>query len=817
MILERIELDNIRSYEHACIDFPLGNSLFEGDVGSGKSTVLMGIEFALFGLGSVQADGLLSKRATSGSVVLRFRSGDRQYEIKRAIKSTVKDGEKSASQDSKESYLLDNGVRRDLSPSDLKLQIIKILRLKEPGHSTAVSRIFRYAVFTPQEEMKEILRDKKARLETIRRAFGIEEYKIAADNASDLKREIADDIRVLKERFRDLDSHLKEREEEASRADNLRLKVSNLEDEKEQSLHAEYSAKAKLDSLREKQQEKAGLEADGENLLRMIRQEEESQKRSTEKIAGTEAEIESICEKISELEGRRRPTAKSQDQIQAEIDRYSGLSREIERLESDARHLRDHIESLVKDLGAYADETAGTLEARRNTLDLEIRHHEEEKERLEASRSEREHDAAAQGALINHLEEQKMNLTGQRSKCTMCLQELTPEYLEKQRNAVDADLSEKRSLLDKARKDSERIQSEISALKPKIAGAREDLDQIDNAVRALEEINDSESRLTKTESDISDLKVQNLVEEEASFPNYNLGPADYMRALKEELVRFEEAQKLINSHRERREDHENSLASYRAQISESEAKVADYCREYSSISERLEEFGDLDGQASIADAELSRIHNVVVDTSSRISSSIAELNGVEKEIEWLDSIISAETDNQQRHQRFYNYHTWLTDYFIPSVEKIEKEMLLSIQQKFDDAYRGWYDKLIDDHTKTSRIDEEFTPIVEQDGYLQNLDYMSGGEKTSIALAYRLTLNMLMRQETDTMKSGLLILDEPTDGFSKTQLQKLKPMLEEIGSEQIILVSHERELESFVNTVFYISKSGGISSITENSN
>ena len=39
---------------------------------------------------------------------------------------------------------------------------------------------------------------------------------------------------------------------------------------------------------------------------------------------------------------------------------------------------------------------------------------------------------------------------------------------------------------------------------------------------------------------------------------------------------------------------------------------------------------------------------------------------------------------------------------------------------------------------------------------------------------RLTLsNSMMRQETECLKSNLLILDEPTDGFSKTQLSKVK--------------------------------------------
>ena len=110
------------------------------------------------------------------------------------------------------------------------------------------------------------------------------------------------------------------------------------------------------------------------------------------------------------------------------------------------------------------------------------------------------------------------------------------------------------------------------------------------------------------------------------------------------------------------------------------------------------------------------------------------------------------------------------------------------------------------------MDEDFTPILEQDGYEQDFNNLSGGEQTSISLAYRLSLNTMMRKTTESLKSNLLILDEPTDGFSKNQLAKVKNVLRELDSEQIILVSHEKELETYVDNVFQISKSEGYSKI-----
>ena len=50
MKIKKIILDNIRSYEHQEIDFSRRFFLLSGDIGSGKTSVLFGIEFALFGL-----------------------------------------------------------------------------------------------------------------------------------------------------------------------------------------------------------------------------------------------------------------------------------------------------------------------------------------------------------------------------------------------------------------------------------------------------------------------------------------------------------------------------------------------------------------------------------------------------------------------------------------------------------------------------------------------------------------------------------------------------------------------------------------------
>ena len=52
---------------------------------------------------------------------------------------------------------------------------------------------------------------------------------------------------------------------------------------------------------------------------------------------------------------------------------------------------------------------------------------------------------------------------------------------------------------------------------------------------------------------------------------------------------------------------------------------------------------------------------------------------------------------------------------------------------------------------------------------------------------------------------LLILDEPTDGFSQEQINKMQDIFEKLNTAQMIIISHERNLDSFVTDIFNFRK------------
>ena len=92
-------------------------------------------------------------------------------------------------------------------------------------------------------------------------------------------------------------------------------------------------------------------------------------------------------------------------------------------------------------------------------------------------------------------------------------------------------------------------------------------------------------------------------------------------------------------------------------------------------------------------------------------------------------------------------------------------------------------------------------------------FLSGGERTAIALAYRLALNQVINSLLSKIKTkDLVILDEPTDGFSEEQLDKMRDVLSQLNVKQLIIVSHESKIESFVENIIKFRKEDGITRI-----
>jgi exonuclease SbcC len=121
--------------------------------------------------------------------------------------------------------------------------------------------------------------------------------------------------------------------------------------------------------------------------------------------------------------------------------------------------------------------------------------------------------------------------------------------------------------------------------------------------------------------------------------------------------------------------------------------------------------------------------------------------------------------------------------------------------------------LIDDEGFEANIDPEFSPLITYKGY--DMDYLnlSGGEKTAAALAYRLALNQVINNMMSSVRTrDIIILDEPTDGFSSEQLDKMRDLFKLLNVKQMIIVSHEQKVEMIADNIIRIKKENSISGL-----
>jgi len=153
--------------------------------------------------------------------------------------------------------------------------------------------------------------------------------------------------------------------------------------------------------------------------------------------------------------------------------------------------------------------------------------------------------------------------------------------------------------------------------------------------------------------------------------------------------------------------------------------------------------------------------------------------------------------------------TWLSTAFHDAVLTMEKRVLEQAQTEFERTFRAYFAALMDDPDLVAVTDSTFSPSAEIRGVETPAEGLSGGERTSLALAYRLALSKVVRS-LGGLRFDSLLLDEPTDGFSPEQVQSMGELLEELALPQVVLVSHERELEAVADRVVRVEKEDGIS-------
>jgi DNA repair protein SbcC/Rad50 len=276
--------------------------------------------------------------------------------------------------------------------------------------------------------------------------------------------------------------------------------------------------------------------------------------------------------------------------------------------------------------------------------------------------------------------------------------------------------------------------------------------------------------------------------------------------------RFEEDEKDYARAAKDRERIGGEIRSLRKRLQQSNGRLSHLGSELTQATSQVRAMQELSDRIADLESRLKQARQDDKRASLELNQARTELAGVSRELERLSAEVKEKQEALDEARRLTSYQDWLSSFFRPTVELIEKQTLIQAAARFNEHFQRFFTSLVDDPDMVVRVKEDFSPLFEREGFEQDFEALSGGERTSMALAYRFALNSVVRESVST-HPGLVILDEPTDGFSKEQVYKMRGLLEELDSRQVILVSHEKELESMADHIFRVEKRNGTSVVS----
>ncbi len=671
MLFKKLKLKNIRSYNELEIEFPKGSILLSGDIGAGKTSILLALQFALFGLQPGQKGAsILRQGKDTASVYLELEVEGKSIILERSLKRG-----KSITQDF--NAITIDGDREELSTSEMKNRVISLL--KYPKEFVKKSNLlYKFTVYTPQEEMKSIIQERpEIRLDTLRYIFGIDRYKRIKENSQIFLQKIKLAIKIKEAEITQL-NHLKEKLVQqtenkiqlSKQVNNLQIEVSNFEKQKNE-------INAKLNEIQEKIKQKQFLDLQLSNNKTELRGKQE------------------LAERL------KREILQAKNQIKEKIEF------EPEQI-IQTKNLLDKHKTLIEELNAKFL----NINSQISKLNMKKEQSQELNEK------------------INSLE-----------NCPTCFQPVSQEYKEKISKNTQYELqSIEREIEPKIFEKNQTIK-DIEKEKELIRGYEKDLQSLEANKIKFEHQKQIETKIK------SDTFILDRTLNEIDSLNEKINQTN------KKIQEFKETEKIYEQHK----------------------------TEFEQINAKLR-------QAEISLAEKKRELEILKNQLENLDKEIKEKEKIRSQINYLRQL-----------------QDWLEVKFLSLITLTESNVLIKLRNEFSKIFNEWFSILVSDSLSV-RLDEDFTPIIQNQDYEIDYEFLSGGERTAVALAYRLALNQVLNSLLSKIKTkDILILDEPTDGFSAEQLDKMRDIFQQLEAEQIILVSHEQKIEGFVDNVIKIKK------------
>ena len=871
IVLKRLKLRNFLSHEDTEIDFPLGVTVIVGPNGAGKTAIMDAVIHAFLGFErdvktrGENVDDLIRRGTNGAEISLLFEANNKEYLVRwirtrggrveaflqrkdlgyiaRSAKQVRQEVLKLLELDSRtllNSIFIRQGEVTNLvevMPADRKKLIGRMIGLDafEKVWEGMREIIDHVNVLKSNVEME--IRDKSARLDEKKR-----NYNECVRAIKELKEEMLaldGDVKQLEKKY-ELVSREKQSLDEKEQIfnvlqkdyDNVRRDLSDVENrlgEIARELEESMKAREEVRKL-ESEIKKIDLLENYVKIDRDIQEYDREERDLREKLMLLdEAEnwIKDCLKKVVEF----NYTSKIEvDSAKIDLpDEPIGLNTRAAKTVSDVEHLTEQLKTKEKELTALLKKVEGFLvKPTRQALNGKLAELEKKIREIDGSIKEKDGEIGWISSRIEKLT-QDFNSLDKFDVCPLCRTRLTPQHREQAKLEIFEELNslkkrhtyvvEERKKLEDLRENAridyaellklsvdveniERLSSDLEVSKKSLVEKTYELNAILSKVGILRK--EVGGRLSKVEEALAQIQGEfdKLVVTLGYKPRK---PEDELKALRIRKERYDRLKPIADRYEEKAEDFEKNTGK-KLKLEEEEKRLRESISSLGYDPKRHEE---IKKEFDLLRDKLVKGRTKLENLKTRLNDEERKIATSENEIRQLESDRSKLKAKCDKIEDFKSKLEKIREAFSrDGVQRMLRQRLTPYMSEFATRYVERFNLDI----TGIMVDEDLEVTVMKGGETAPLSLLSGGEKVAVAIALRLAIAKALAGTLST-----IIMDEPTIHLDEERRKELVEVVKSFFREgavvpQMVVITHDRELEEVADMLYQVEKINGISKI-----
>ena len=788
MIFKTLTLKNFKSHRDTEINFKKGTTIVLGDNGAGKSSIFEGINFALYKKYNTKSlNDLINTKADAMTVSLSFLVGSTEYKVTRT---------RSQKKSTAELAVLTDGNYKTIVSGDKEVNnhIEELLQID--------ADLFLNAIYIKQGEIDSLVTQKASeRKKNISKLLRLENLEISYKNMANV-----------------ISNY------ELMRAQLNSLIDDDFQDNKETLKKEQQDLKAKLDiknnelSLLENQIKDIKEKISEQNVTSVTYQQLNNKK------TRLETEASSLSDNINDLKSQINDFKVFEETIESLKDATQNVDKmqelmdyvnEAEQYNNDISKIRQDIADNEKNLSFIRDvaDIYGVKDILltdmyigqriSKLLALVSQDRDETQKALQKNLEQAESLIAKTTALETLIADNKETLQTVQSVegvCPICNSILDDEHKKTLVKNYESFIAEHESKLEKRNNELEVLRKEYNSLDIMLKEKTEFVSRVSNA-RLFGEL--IEKKITEENTLMIKLsQVEKNIKQYDEILQLNTRIIDIKQMYNDLLNKqkqYQEAEFALKNKADIENKYDVIKIQYHDKITELEEvdnKIEDLHFDVSLLQQYQQEQLSLQNKYYPLVKEIGQIENNIKYNQSKIDS--------------IDDKIKQNKENKEKVETLDEFILFLKDIReLYSKDGLQKNIRLSFKPQIEKYTQSFFSKFNFDYSGL-KLSDDYDIIITGPSGESDISMVSGGEKIAIALSLRLGIAQSVTANT----IETILLDEPTTYLDEFRKQEFVNVIQDISLvPQMILITHDPELENAADNIIIIEKKNGQSIIT----